>query len=290
MKKKIGFIGQGWIGKNYANDFEKRGYNVVRYALEEQYVGNKEQIKQCDVVFIAVPTPTTKFGFDDSYVSDALLVVKEGTVVVIKSTLTVGTTKRLQTAFPDITVFHSPEFLAEKTAAHDAAHPNRNLVGIPLDTPEYRLLAQQVLDILPDSPYEHILDSNDAELVKYAGNCFLYTKVIFMNILYDLVESKVGNWERVRDALVHDPRIGLSHTEPVHFSGHEKNRKGQKRGAGGHCFIKDFETFRQMIDQELSSQGDVRALLENMIAYNNRLLNESGKDLDLLESVYGNGK
>ncbi len=57
--KKIGFIGQGWIGKNYADDFEKRGFEVVRYAQEEPYIKNKEAIADCDIVFIAVPTPST---------------------------------------------------------------------------------------------------------------------------------------------------------------------------------------------------------------------------------------
>lgn len=53
----IGFVGQGWIGKNYADDFEERGFSVIRYSLEEPYVANKERIKDCDMVFIAVPTP-----------------------------------------------------------------------------------------------------------------------------------------------------------------------------------------------------------------------------------------
>ena len=44
--KKIGFIGQGWIGKNYADDFERRGLEVVRYALEEPYVKNKDKINR----------------------------------------------------------------------------------------------------------------------------------------------------------------------------------------------------------------------------------------------------
>ncbi|MEY3784652.1 MAG: hypothetical protein RLZZ230_974, partial [Candidatus Parcubacteria bacterium] len=51
---KIGFIGQGFIGKSYADDFENRGFEVVRYALEELYINNKELIKDCDIVFVAV--------------------------------------------------------------------------------------------------------------------------------------------------------------------------------------------------------------------------------------------
>ena len=67
-KPLIGFIGQGFIGKNYADDFEQRNYKVVRYALEGTYAGNKDRIKECDIVFIAVPTPTTPEGFDLSIV------------------------------------------------------------------------------------------------------------------------------------------------------------------------------------------------------------------------------
>ena len=53
----IGFIGQGFIGKNYADDFVRRGYKVVRYARGAEFAKNKIKIKECDIVFIAVPTP-----------------------------------------------------------------------------------------------------------------------------------------------------------------------------------------------------------------------------------------
>tara|TARA_B100000745_G_scaffold261530_1_gene185400 strand:+ start:2504 stop:3385 length:882 start_codon:yes stop_codon:yes gene_type:complete len=284
---KVGFIGQGWIGKHYADDFENRGHNVVRYALEEPYVKNKEHIPSCDVVFIAVPTPTTENGFDDSYVRSALDIVGKDTIVVIKSTITVGTTKQLHNETDDsITIFHSPEFLREKSAAHDAANPDRNIIGIPEDSVEMQKKAKIVLDVLPDAPYQHVLDANDAELVKYAGNCFLYTKVLFMNMLYDMVTQSGGNWDRVRDALIHDPRIGMSHTQPVHFSGHDTDGTGGQRGAGGHCFIKDFETFRAMY-QEVVGDNFGSDLLRAESEYNRRLLVQSGKDLDLAKEVYG---
>ncbi len=50
---KLGFIGQGFVGKTYADYFEKRGFEVVRYAKEAPYEKNKEKIKDCDIVFIA---------------------------------------------------------------------------------------------------------------------------------------------------------------------------------------------------------------------------------------------
>ena len=67
-KVKIGFIGQGFVGKNYADNFEVRGYAVIRYAKEKPYNKNKEAIKDCEVVFIAVPTPTTPKGYDASII------------------------------------------------------------------------------------------------------------------------------------------------------------------------------------------------------------------------------
>ena len=71
-KKSIGFIGQGWIGKNYADHFEDRSFDVVRYSKEEPYAKNKSQISQCDIVFVAVPTPTTREGFSAKIVEDVL--------------------------------------------------------------------------------------------------------------------------------------------------------------------------------------------------------------------------
>ncbi len=283
MKPKVGFIGQGWIGKNYANDFEARGYDVVRYSLEEPYIQNKDAVGLCDIVFVAVPTPTTEEGFQDKYVRSALESIGKGKIAVIKSTLIPGTTEKMQEAFPDLFVFHSPEFLVEKTAAYDAAHPNRNIIGIPKDDPVYEEKAKEILKVLPKASFERVMSARDAEFVKYAGNCFLFTKVVFMNLLYDLVDKIGGNWDDIRGALIHDPRIGESHTEPLH-----RSRDGAiaGRGAGGHCFIKDFEAFRRMYDEHVGDEFG-KEVLEAEAHKNIQLLVRSGKDVELLTEVYG---
>lgn len=87
---KIGFIGQGWIGKNYSDDLEERGFDVTRYSLDPPFNTNRDAIKNCDIVFVAVPTPTTIDGFDDSIVESCLHLVGTGKIVVIKSTLLPG--------------------------------------------------------------------------------------------------------------------------------------------------------------------------------------------------------
>lgn len=276
MNKIIGFIGQGWIGKHYADEFESRDYTVVRYALEEPYIHNKAKISNCDVVFIAVPTPTTPEGFDYSIVRDALTLVGTGNIAVIKSTLLPGTTVILQTDFPTITVIHSPEFLVEATAAYDTAHPARNIIGVTDISEPVLAKAQIVLDLLPVAPYSKIMSSTEAELLKYAGNCFLFSKVVFMNMVYDLAQGIGADWDTLKEALVNDKRIGDSHMSPVHSSG---------RGAGGHCFIKDMEAFRrlyQIVEHDAFGDSVLTALVEKNID----LLTITNKDLDLLTGVY----
>lgn len=280
----IGFIGQGFIGKNYADDFERRGYTTVRYALEEPYKDNKDKIRECDIVFIAVPTPTTPEGFDDSIVQSALALVGVGKTAVIKSTMLPGSTKKFQTAFPDRFILHSPEFLAEKTAAHDAAHPHRNIIGIPEKTPGLEERAAQVLAVLPPAEYTLIADSNETELIKYAGNIFLFFKILYANIFYDIAGGIDADYDVVREAVGADPRIGASHLKVVDVSGHAGAVPG--RGAGGHCFIKDFAALRTLHEQVVGDdlgRDILRALEKKNIA----LLQGSGKDIDLLRGVYG---
>jgi len=275
---RIGFIGQGFIGKNYADDFVARGYSVTRYAQEPAHIGNKEAIKECDIVFIAVPTPTTSKGFDDHIVRSVLKLVGKGKTAVIKSTLIPGTTISIQQENPDIFVFHSPEFLTEVTASKDAAHPLRNIVGSPVDSPEYTHKAAAILAVLPKAPYELICSSQEAELIKYGGNCFLYTKVVYMNMLYDYAASLGCDWDKISEAMIHDPRIGTSHMKPHHSSG---------RGAGGNCFIKDFEAFIEGYKKFNAADAVGIAALEGLKNKNYDLLKSSGKDLELLRGVVG---
>lgn len=280
----IGYIGQGFIGKNYADDMERRGFRTVRYALEDPYRANKDRIKECDIVFIAVPTPTTPEKFDDSIVRAALGLIGEGKTAVIKSTLIPGTTEKLQKDFPNIFVMHSPEFLREATAAYDAAHPDRNIVGIPKDSPEMNERAEAVLDVLPPAPFRLVCSSLEAEIVKYAGNSWLYFKVVYVNLLYDLAKKLGANYETVRDAMAADPRIGRSHLDPVHVSGHG-GKPG--RGAGGHCLIKDFEALRRLYESAAADDERGARVFDAVAAKNIDLLFESEKDIDLLKGVYG---
>ena len=286
--RKIGFIGQGWIGKNTADHFEDRGFSVVRYAKEPEFEMNKDAIGECEIVFIAVPTPSTPEGFDDSIIRAVLPLVGIGKTAVIKSTILPGTTDRLAALHPNRFVIHSPEFLREATVRQDIDNPDRNIVGIPSPFSGHEVWmakAEDVMRILPEAPFKTICKASEAELSKYGSNNFLFTKVVFMNLLYDMAMKHDASWDVIAQNMKADPRIGTSHMQPVHQLAHLGGGNG--RGAGGHCFIKDFAAFRQLFEESLSEDKEAITLLRAIEAKNNRLLRDSGKDTEALEGVYG---
>jgi len=275
---KIGFIGQGWIGKNYADHYEDRGFDVVRYSLDQEYIGNKDRITECDYVFIAVPTPTTPKGFDDSIVRDAIGVVGEGKVAIIKSTIPPGTTRKLCKEYPNKFIVHSPEFLRESFARHDVDHPDRVIVGIPEDTPEYRRAAEAVLCMHPKAEYAKVVPVEEAEFLKYTHNTLGYATIVFANILHNLADVYGIEWQAVKDFIMNNPWFPEKYIDPVHKSG---------RGAGGNCFIKDFAAFHEVYARELKNDKAGIELLNAFVRKNNDLLRKSGKDISVLESVHG---
>jgi UDPglucose 6-dehydrogenase len=284
----IGFIGQGWIGRHLADNFEERGYQTVRYAKEPEFEANREQLKNAEIIFVAVPTPTTPKGFDSSILRSVIGLAKPGQTLVIKSTILPGTTDGLADEHPGVFVMHSPEFLREASVKEDIARPARNIIGVPtkyFNDVKWQERARAVLEVLPDAPYNEICTASEAELTKYGGNNFLYMKVVFMNILYDLAQKHGARWEVIAKNMTADPRIGSSHMLPVHQ--HEHMGKNHGRGAGGHCFIKDFAAMRELYEKEIPEDAEGIALLRAFEAKNNRLLRETQKDLDLLRGVYG---
>lgn len=277
-KPLLGFIGQGWIGKNYANDFEERGFKTVRYSLEEPYIKNKDRIAQCDIVFIAVPTPTTPKGFDASIVESALPLVGKGNVAVIKSTVLPGTTKRFQEKYPGITILYSPEFLSESTAQYDVEHPFSNIAGVPKKSKKHTAAARMLLSILPGSPTTMITTSTEAEIIKYSHNASGYFQIILFNLVYDLARRLDCDWSVIEKAVKRDPLICNRYASPVHKSG---------RGAGGSCFIKDVAALRELYGKALPLDAKGIAVLRALEEKNIELLNVSGKDATLVQGVYG---
>lgn len=276
-KIKIGFIGQGWIGKNYADNFERRDFFVVRYSLEKEYADNKEKIKACDVVFIAVPTMTTPAGFDGQIVRETVKLVGFGKIAVIKSTLLPGATEAIQKENPNIFILHSPEFLTRSTANLDVEEPPRNIIGLPKNNNDYKRAAKLILKLVPKAPYNLICSAREAEMIKYIRNCQGYFRVIFANLAHDLAKAVGADWQKIEQAMAADPINGGYYYKPIHDNG---------RGAGGPCYIKDFAAFSKLYREKVGDDLGNK-VLESLQNKNISLLIESKKDLDLLKGVCG---
>jgi UDP-glucose 6-dehydrogenase len=95
--------------------------------------------------------------------------------------------------------------------------------------------------------------------------------------MYDLAKKIGADWKNIEQALKADPFIPNRYSSPVHKKG---------RGAGGHCFIKDFAALRLKYEKTMSDPLGLK-VFESMEAKNKKLLKQSGKDIDLLKGVYG---
>ena len=167
-------------------------------------------------------------------------------------------------------------------APYDAQNPDRNIIGIPKNTKEAKAAAQAVLDSLPDSPYSKITTSREAEFIKYSRNCNGFVRIVFINLLHDLAQAHDVSWDAIHEAMAHDPymsgALGGYYHNPVHKNG---------RGAGGECFIKDFEAFKNQYKEHVQDDQEGIHVLEALIEKNKSLLINSNKDLHLLRGVYG---
>jgi UDPglucose 6-dehydrogenase len=275
---KIGFIGQGWIGKNYADDFERRGFKTVRYSLDKNYLPNKDLIKECDLVFIAVPTPSTPNGFNPSIVEEGLSLVGENKVAVIKSTIVPGTTSKFKVLYPNIKIFYSPEFLSEATAKFDVENPFSNIIGVSSDLDEDLQIARDLLKIFPKAPFELICKSTEAEMIKYSHNLNGYFQIVMFNLMYDVAKTLECDWGVIKDAIKNDPMMNGQYSDPIHKSG---------RGAGGGCFVKDMAAFRERYEDLFPDDKEGIHVLKSLETKNIKLLKESNKDLSIVSDVYG---
>ena len=196
-----------------------------------------DAVAGCDVVFIAVGTPTerggTKADLSQVYGAAAEIAknIDDGTVVVCKSTVPVGTTRevgrRIRALRPDLRfeVASNPEFLREGSAIEDFKRPDRIVVGVESDIARealyeiYRPLSLNETPIL-------FTGLETAELTKYAANAFLATKITFINEIADLCERVGANVQDVARGMGMDRRIG---SKFLHAGA----------GYGGSCFPKD---------------------------------------------------
>lgn len=257
---KIGICGVGMVGGALNEYFGKKGVKPFLYDTGKN-LGSIEKLNQADVIFICVPTPyNKKKGFNLSFIDDACQNISGEKIVVIKSTVLPGSTEKLQKKYPQHKFLFNPEFLVEERAIEDMLNPDRQIVGY---TEKSQDVAEEILKLLPRAPYEKIIRSQEAEMIKYFGNSFLSVKVIFGNQMYDLCQRLGINYDVVRAGASTDKRIGPSHLD-VHHGGYF--------GYGAKCLPKDIKALIQFADE----QGVNLKLHKIVEEINNELMKKQG--------------
>jgi len=198
--------------------------------------------KDADMVFICVGTPSDERGHSDlKYVYQAaddighmikgLGAGQKAKVIVVKSTVPVGTTfevkARIKAIVGDLpfSVADNPEFLKEGDAISDFNKPDRVVVGVE-DERTGEMFRQLYDPFVRNGHPIYIMDVLSAEMVKYASNNFLATKISFINEMANLCEAYGADIQKVREGMCSDKRIGTQFLYPG-------------LGYGGSCFPKD---------------------------------------------------
>ena len=222
----------------------------------------KNAVAQAEAVFIAVGTPSRRGdGYADlSYVHAAareIAVNLRGfTVVITKSTVPVGTGDEVERIIADanptadVVVASIPEFLREGAAIRDFKHPDRIVVGTE-DERARKLIAEIYRPLSLNRPPIMYTGRRTAELIKYAANAFLATKITFINEIADLAERAGADVQEVARGIGLDNRIGSKflHAGP---------------GFGGSCFPKD----TRALVKTAQDHGVPLRILEAVLAVN----------------------
>ncbi len=257
---KIGICGVGMVGGALQRYLEKEGIIPALYDKGKN-LGSIEEVNQADVIFICVPTPFNKEkGFDLSFVEEACSGIKGEKIVVIKSTVLPGTTEKFQKIYPQHKFLFNPEFLVEEKADETMQNPDRQIIGF---TDRSFDVTEKILAILPRAPFEKIIRATEAEMVKYFGNTFLSTKVIFANQMYSLCQKLGLDYKIVSECASADKRIGPSHLDVYH---------GGYFGYGGKCLPKDIRALIQLADSK-NIELKLHKVVEEI---NNQLMKEQG--------------
>ena len=230
------------------NDIVRKNIEEARLTFTTEVA---EAVRGAEAVFIAVGTPSRRGDghADLSYVYQAAreiaAALKGYTVVITKSTVPVGTGDEVQRIIAearpggDAVVVSNPEFLREGAAIHDFKHPDRIVIG--LDDERARKVVAEIYRPLSLSQVPILYtDRRTAELIKYAANAFLATKITFINEMADLCEKVGADVQEVARGIGLDNRIGSKflHAGP---------------GFGGSCFPKDVRALiKTAQDHEIS--------------------------------------
>lgn len=236
---KLSIIGCGFVGKGVYHGFSPYFDIKIYDKYIKGYNTLEETINHSKVLFICVPTPyKPTYEQDLSSIYDVIRSIRDITddskIIVIKSTVIPGTTRKLQNEFPSLRFVFNPEFLTERTYVNDFLNQTRIILGGKEADDETLSEVEDLYRVRFKYTPVIKVRFEEAELTKYMCNCYFATKITFLNQIYKICENIGIEYETVRQLFVGDQRITDSHTKVPGFD--------QKLGFGGKCLPKDLKS------------------------------------------------
>ncbi|MFA5865660.1 MAG: UDP-glucose/GDP-mannose dehydrogenase family protein [Phycisphaerae bacterium] len=218
----------------------------------------EEGIRDSLIIFIAIGTPTTSDGLPDisqveKIARQIVTQVTDYRIIVIKSTVPVGTTVRLQKELAELTdkpfdLAVNPEFLKEGYAVEDFLRPDRVILGTQ-NPQTASILEELYAPFVRNGKPILVMDPTSAEMTKYAANAMLSTKISFINEMANLCQRLGGDIDAVRRGICTDSRIGFQFLYPG-------------LGFGGSCFPKDLLAMVRLAEKTDYPAWLLKAVLE----------------------------
>lgn len=225
---KIGILGIGMIGNALKKGFEQK--HKVSFYDPKFEESSFSDVLDSEVIFICVPTDQKEDGSCDVTIVNKCLEqlnhVNYGGVVVIKSTVRPGFTEASSLKYPSLTLAFVPEFLRERCAFDDFMNMETLIIGT-LNSEVFEKISEAHAFLTPKKIIQ--LKSFEAEVVKYMSNVYKAMKVVYANIIYELVNKKNGNYKSVLDSFL---SLGIKEEDYMTVT-------NEFRGYGGYCLPKD---------------------------------------------------
>lgn len=260
----IGIVGQGFVGSAIKAGLEDF-YPIKTYDIDSEKCNSTLEglVKESTIIFQCLPTPMKQSGecdlsivFESANNINNLCSGSEDKILIIKSTVPPGTTRIINEKCKNIDVIFSPEFLTEANSFGDFKNQSRIILGG--FRPATTVVKMMFRKAFPQIPIVKT-SAEIAETVKYFTNCFLASKVIFANEMYQICKSLSIDYDKVTEYALHDNRIGKSHLQVPGPDG--------DFGFGGHCFPKDLKS----IIYEALKNGVEPTFLKEVNSKNNEL-------------------